>query len=191
MAGSAPPPDLPEVTLRLPSTRSGTQRSWWPIVLGLLSVCVPWLSPSSAWAWDESNRLRMGVSGRGEATASALLVDYFQKLIEDQDIEAFRDRVVARFTEETLCEILMDSPRVTSRRASVVSLGFLGGFARSNAALGRASQTAIPPCGGSPRTHSGPSGSAPGRPSRIGCSWRLRSSSDAGSSIKPRPWRPV
>ena len=144
MAGSAPPWDLPEATSRLRSTRCAVHRSWWPIFLGLLSVCTPWLNPSSAWSRDETNRLRIGGSGRGEAATATLLVDYFQKLLEDHDIEAFRDRVAARYTEEALCEILLGSPGVTSRRASVVSLGFLGEFARSNAALGRALRDSDP-----------------------------------------------
>ncbi len=144
MAGLAPPSDLPEVIRRLQSTRSGVHRSWWPFFLGLLSVCMHWLSASPAWARDETNRLRIGASGRGEATTSTLLVDYFQKLLEDRDFEAFRNRVAARYTEETLCEILLGSPGVTSRRASVVSLGFLGEFTRSNAALGQALRDSDP-----------------------------------------------
>ena len=142
MAGSAPPPDLPERASRLPvggeCDRLAAHRSGWSFFLGVLSVCVPWLNPSSTRARDESSRLRIGIGSRGEAASANLLVSYFQKLLEESDIAAFRDRVAARYTEETLCEILLNSPGVTSRRASVVSLGFLGEFAGSNAALGRA-----------------------------------------------------
>jgi tetratricopeptide (TPR) repeat protein len=144
MAGSAPPSDLPEVSLPLRSTRSGAHGAWWPIVLGLLWSCMPWLNPSSTSAWGGSDRLRIGVGGRGVATTTTLLVDYFQKLLVDHDIEAFRDRVAARYTEETLCEILLGSPGVTSRQASVVSLGFLGEFSGSNAALGQALRDSDP-----------------------------------------------
>jgi tetratricopeptide (TPR) repeat protein len=144
MAGSAPPFDLPEEVSRLRSTRSGAHRPGWLFFLVLLWGCVPWLNASSAWARDETNRLRNGVSGRGEATTATLLVAYFQKLLEDRDIEAFRNRVAARYTEETLCEILLGSPGVTSRRASVVSLSLLGEFPRSNAALGRALRDSDP-----------------------------------------------
>ena len=76
--------------------------------------------------------------GSWEANSANLLVDYFQSLLDDRDFETFRDRVTAEYSEEMLCRILMDSPSVTARRAAVVSLGFAGGFARSNASLGRA-----------------------------------------------------
>ena len=128
----------------LQATRSGAHRSGWSFFLGLLLLCMHWLNPSSARARDVTNRLRIGVGGRGEATTATLLVDYFQKLLEDNDFQAFRDRVAARYTEETLCEILMGSSGVASRRASVVSLGFLGEFTRSNTVLGRALRDSDP-----------------------------------------------
>jgi tetratricopeptide (TPR) repeat protein len=92
----------------------------------------------SASAGSETNHLVIAGSGRWEANTGSLLVDYFQRFLNDRDIEAFRDRVVARYTEGTLCRILADSPVVMARRAAVVSLGLMGSFEQSNAALGRA-----------------------------------------------------
>ena len=72
-----------------------------------------------------------------EEHAGSLLVEYFKKFLEDRDMEAFRDRVAARYNEGTLGRILAGSPAVAARRAAVVSLGLLGSFEQSNAALGR------------------------------------------------------
>ncbi len=144
MAGSTPPGDLLETPPWLQPTRSGPHRAVGLTCVCVLVVCVTWLNPYSAWARHEINRPRIGLGDRGEATTSILLVDYFQKLLQDHDLEAFRNRVAARYTEETLCEILLGSPTITSRRASVVSLSFLGEFPRSNAVLGRALQDSDP-----------------------------------------------
>lgn len=72
-----------------------------------------------------------------EEHTGSLLVDYFKTFLEDQDMEAFRDRVAARYNEGTLGRILAGSPAVAARRAAVVSLGLLGSFEQSNAVLGR------------------------------------------------------
>jgi tetratricopeptide (TPR) repeat protein len=104
----------------------------------VLAVCVPLVIPARTSAWGEANRLGNGGSGRWEATTGSLLVNYFQVFLIDRDLDAFRDRVAARYTEESLGRILSDSPVVTARRAAVVSLGLLGGFEQSNGALGRA-----------------------------------------------------
>jgi tetratricopeptide (TPR) repeat protein len=72
-----------------------------------------------------------------EEHSGSLLVDYFKTFLEDRDIEAFRDRVAARYNEGTLGRILSGSPAVAARRAAVVSLGLLGSFEQSNAVLGR------------------------------------------------------
>jgi tetratricopeptide (TPR) repeat protein len=73
-----------------------------------------------------------------EGQNSSLLLEYFKKFLVDRDVEAFHDRVAARYNEGTLCRILACSPNVASRRAAVLSLGILGSFAQSNAVLGRA-----------------------------------------------------
>jgi tetratricopeptide (TPR) repeat protein len=79
-----------------------------------------------------------------EERTGSLLVDYFKTFLEDQDMEAFRDRVAARYNEGTLGRILAGSPAVAARRAAVVSLGLLGSFEQSNAALGRSLKDSDP-----------------------------------------------
>jgi len=65
---------------------------------------------------------------------SALLVEYYDALLRDGDIENFRRNVSARYNEATLARLL-DSQNLQARRASVLSLGLFGGFAQSNAAV--------------------------------------------------------
>jgi tetratricopeptide (TPR) repeat protein len=72
-----------------------------------------------------------------EEHTGSLLVDYFKTFLDDRDIDAFRDRVSARYNEGTLGRILAGSPSVAARRAAVVSLGLLGTFDQSNPVLGR------------------------------------------------------
>lgn len=76
--------------------------------------------------------------GRGAEEAGSLLGEYFRRFLDDQDLEAFRDRVDARYSEAALCRLATDSPGVTTRRAAVLALGSLGSFPRSNPVLGRA-----------------------------------------------------
>jgi tetratricopeptide (TPR) repeat protein len=79
-----------------------------------------------------------------EAHTGSLLVDYFKTFLEDRDLEAFRDRVAARYNEGTLGRILSGSPAVAARRAAVVSLGLLGSFEQSNTVLGRSLKDSDP-----------------------------------------------
>lgn len=65
---------------------------------------------------------------------SALLVEYYDALLRDGDIEGFRRNVSARYNEATLARLL-DSREIQARRASVLSLGLFGRFAQSNAAV--------------------------------------------------------
>ncbi len=79
-----------------------------------------------------------------EEHSGSLLVDYFKAFLEDRDLESFRERVAARYSEGTLGRILAGSPSVAARRAAVVSLGLLGTFDQSNTVLGRALKDADP-----------------------------------------------
>ena len=64
----------------------------------------------------------------------SLLVDYFDALARDGDIESFRRNVAARYNEATLARLL-DSTEIKARRASVLSLGLFGEYAASNRVL--------------------------------------------------------
>src|SRR5262245_18916112 len=118
-------------------TGSWRRRPLLLVVLGI-SLSSAWIHSATRSALGAANGHRPMASGSWEANSAQLLVDYFHRLLDDRDFEVFRDRVTAQYTEDMLCRILSDSPAVTARRAAVVSLGFAGGFARSNAALGRA-----------------------------------------------------
>jgi tetratricopeptide (TPR) repeat protein len=144
MAGSAPHWDLPGEASRFRATRSKSHRSGWLVFLAGLLACLPGWNPTSSWALNETSHPRIGLGGRAESTTASLLVDYFQRLLQDRDIEAFRNRVAARYTEETLCDILLRSSGVASRRAAAISLSFLGEFPRSNPVLGRALRDSDP-----------------------------------------------
>src|SRR5262249_30421329 len=66
----------------------------------------------------------------------SLLVSYYDAFLRDQDIEAFRRAVSARYMEGTLTR-LADAPDARTRRAAVLALGLVGSF-RTNAAVARA-----------------------------------------------------
>jgi len=73
-----------------------------------------------------------------EAHNGSLLVEYFKAFLHDRDLDAFGNRVSARYNEGTLCRILSISADVAARRAAVLSLGIFGSFDQSNSALGKA-----------------------------------------------------
>ncbi len=63
-----------------------------------------------------------------EPHTASLLVDYFDTFLRDQDIESFRRSVRSRYTEGTLAR-LAQSGGTKARRAAVLALGLVGGFA--------------------------------------------------------------
>ena len=66
--------------------------------------------------------------------STSLLVDYYDALLRDGDLDVFRRDVSARYNEATLARLL-NSTDPQARRASVLGLGLFGGFAASNAAV--------------------------------------------------------
>jgi tetratricopeptide (TPR) repeat protein len=68
----------------------------------------------------------------------SLLVEYYEWYLRDRDLDQFRGRVLARYTEGTLGRVLGSSPSAAARRAAVLALGLTGSFEVSNAVLGRA-----------------------------------------------------
>jgi tetratricopeptide (TPR) repeat protein len=71
-----------------------------------------------------------------EPLTTALLVDYFEEFLESRDVESFRHRVLARYTEGTLARLVISGDE-GSRRAAVLALGLVGSF-QSNPVVGRA-----------------------------------------------------
>jgi tetratricopeptide (TPR) repeat protein len=109
-----------------------------PVALCAAVAGVSWLLRAQVSAGADASALARGGGSMSEAHAAFLLVDYFKRLLEDHDLDAFRDRVASRYNEGTLARILSSSPTALPRRAAVVSLGLLGTFEASNAVLGRA-----------------------------------------------------
>lgn len=112
-----------------PSSTTRARRPSWPWILIVLSACSALGATARAGLTDR---------GRGQEESASLLHAYFRRFLDDHDLEAFRDRVDARYSEEALCRFLADSPGAMTRRAAVVALGSVGGYARSNPVLGRA-----------------------------------------------------
>jgi tetratricopeptide (TPR) repeat protein len=73
-----------------------------------------------------------------DAHAGSLLVEYFKEFLHKRDLDEFRNRVTARYSEGTLGRILAASPDVAARRSAVLALGLIGSFEQSNAILGKA-----------------------------------------------------
>ncbi len=111
---------------------------------GLLRWAVCWwaFSPAfeavSAASLTDSSRRGMEVFTMAETHNGSLLIEYFKAFVGDRDLDAFRSRVSARYNEGTLCRILAASNDTTARRAAVLSLGIMGTYLQSNAALGKA-----------------------------------------------------
>ncbi len=82
---------------------------------------------------------RAGMADRAHMIDNGDLLDeYFRRLLDDRDLDAFRDRVAARYSEESLGRLLAGSRSVNTRRAAAAALGSVGGYRRSNPILGRA-----------------------------------------------------
>ncbi len=96
------------------------------------------LDPGGGAALDDSLRQSVGAAGMLEPHTSSLLIDYYETFLRDRDLGEFRDRVLARYTEETLCRVLASSPHANARRGAVLALGVVGSFDGCNATLGRA-----------------------------------------------------
>ena len=123
--------------------------SYFPILLvyaagSMLVGVVPSETRAGAWVRAEMQRQGVGGSSMWESHAGSLLVDYYKEFLNDRDLDQFRERVVARYTEGTLGCALTSSPSVMARRAAVLGLGVVGGFEQSNAVLGRALRDSDP-----------------------------------------------
>lgn len=70
---------------------------------------------------------RHGADMMLEPHTAALLVDYFEVFLRDQDVAAFRRSVLARYTDGTLAR-LVRSGGAQARRAAVLALGLNGSF---------------------------------------------------------------
>jgi tetratricopeptide (TPR) repeat protein len=62
-----------------------------------------------------------------EPRSAPLLIDYLDSYRQDNDLDAFHQKVMARYTEGTLCRLLR-SGNPAARRASALALGLVGSF---------------------------------------------------------------
>ncbi len=105
-----------------------------------------WVVIGLATAWGFSGAVaargglgRAGIADNARAADDGdLLNEYFRRLLDDRDLDAFRDRVAARYGEEALGRLLSSSRSASTRRAAAMALGSVGGYRRSNPVLGRA-----------------------------------------------------
>ncbi len=121
-----------------PIARTG--RLAWALALAL--AIGPTLAPTAHPAPASSASPRIGAPGMLQPHTGALLVDYYEAFLRNQDIDTFRRSVSARYSEGTLARLLQ-ARDPQARRASVLALGLFGGFG-SNAALARALRDADP-----------------------------------------------
>ncbi len=110
----------------------------WSFLVGISALHAS--RPATAASPEERSGLRSssGVLNMGGEHGGPLLVDYYRTFLADRDIEAYRGRVNARYSEATLDRILSDSPDPLARRGAVLALGLGGQFKTSNKALGHA-----------------------------------------------------
>ncbi|MEM1305803.1 MAG: HEAT repeat domain-containing protein, partial [Planctomycetota bacterium] len=71
-----------------------------------------------------------------QTPTSPIVVDFYQRYLDDQDSAAFVKRVARVYTCATLERLAVSGDRL-GRRAAVLALGFMGDYT-SNAVLGRA-----------------------------------------------------
>jgi tetratricopeptide (TPR) repeat protein len=106
-------------------------------VIGLAAASLPRESAAEPAPGKDAGRSGIGGSSAAPQNGS-LLVEYFTTFVADRDVEAFQNRVSARYTEGMLGRIVWGSPDPAARRAGVLALGLLGSFEHSNAVLGTA-----------------------------------------------------
>ena len=111
------------------SFRRTTALSALAIALGMATAHLP---PRVAASPDPT---RHGAPPMPEPDAPPLLVHYFESYLGDQDIEAFRLNVTARYNEGSLTR-LARSQSAKARRAAILALGLVGSF-EANAAVAR------------------------------------------------------
>jgi tetratricopeptide (TPR) repeat protein len=101
-------------------------RSSRPLPAPIILTVVWMLLSQSSVSEGSAGRLHLdgGVLNL-ETTSGSLLVEYYDTLQRDKDLEAFRQKVSARYAQAALGRLL-DSPNVEARRAAVLALGLIG-----------------------------------------------------------------
>ena len=137
---SSPKAKLPIVPSRRDRPDSGPLSKRLALSVALASMLALPAAPTPTLASIAPPRI--GAPGMLQPHTGSLLVDYYESFLRDQDIDAFRRNVSARYNEGTLARILQaGGPQ--ARRASVLALDLFGGFG-SNAAVARGLRDADP-----------------------------------------------
>ena len=92
----------------------------------VLAVSLVFVIAPAAHADLSRSTPRLGDPGMLSHPAT-MLVEYFERFLKDHDLEGFRRDVAARYTEATLCRVVLAGD-VRSRRAAVLALGIGGGI---------------------------------------------------------------
>jgi tetratricopeptide (TPR) repeat protein len=95
----------------------------------LVTIALGW--PSTACP-DSS---RHGATDMLEPFTAGLLVDYYESFLHDQDFNAFRRSVRARYTEGTLARLAQNG-NAPARRAAILALGLTGGMSCNGVVAG-------------------------------------------------------
>jgi tetratricopeptide (TPR) repeat protein len=115
--------------------RSAILRSFGLSLLALATISVPTMSIAA-------DSKTPGARVMLEPLTSSLIATYYESFLRDHDIDAFVQRVSARYTEGTLTRLVESGP-TTSRRAAVLALGLIGSYA-TNASVARALRDSDP-----------------------------------------------
>lgn len=108
--------------------RDRTQTNSFRLILAGLLVSI---SPAvELFAADGQKKNNLNAA---ESLMNPVLVEYYNDFMKTQEIETFRQKVLARYTEPTLVKLL-ESGQSNARRAAVLALSLTGSM-QSNAAL--------------------------------------------------------
>ena len=107
----------------VPSTRQVSRRITAIVLGGGMVLGSFGAAARPAWARADSSRSG-GPGGTGAAT-SALLVEYYETFLKDQDLDTFRQRVSSRYTEADLSKLAAGNDN-QAKRAAILGLGQLG-----------------------------------------------------------------
>lgn len=105
-------------------------RGQWPWIVILIVASAAPVAPGFGGTGDHGG---LPVDG-----SDLLLAAYFREFLDERDLDAFRDRVDARYSEDELCRLARQAIGDETRRAAVAALGMLGTFRKSNPVLGQA-----------------------------------------------------
>lgn len=125
--------DAPTPRVRLPNRRTAAAAALLLAAIGAVGAV-----RGDGIGDPARRRQAVGADAMLGPDSGPLLAEYYEAFLLDRDLGLFRERVAARYAEETLCRVLELSPHASARRGAVLALGVLGTFDVCNTSLGRA-----------------------------------------------------